>query len=250
MTDDENSKTGLIPETAETASEEQPQAAAGDAKKKRHRIVWLGSLGALVLAAVVVGIVIGTTPATTTIEDPAVPLSSGASFGGATASGSVKPDAPGGTTASSSASNVSNTGSSSSTSPSGTTGTGTQGGNTGSGSQGGSSGSTGSGSSNSGSSGGGSNPGLTWHPAWDEQVWVDTSGYQSVYVGENPIYEYHDICNTCGVIVDGFGAEHIMDTHHSGYHSEYVLVGSTPLYENQWVSSGYWTTVTHPGYWA
>ena len=112
----------------------------------------------------------------------------------------------------------------------------------------------GSGSSNPGNSGsGGSNNSngnsLTWHEPWSEQVWADTSSWQSVYIGDNPIYETHHICSDCGAIVDYVGAEHLLSTGHSGYRTETILVGYTPIYENRWVESGYWTTVTHPGYW-
>jgi hypothetical protein len=101
-----------------------------------------------------------------------------------------------------------------------------------------------------GSTGGGGATERTWVPAWDERVWVDTSSYQSVYVGENPIYEWHDVCNDCGAIVDGFGAQHILETGHSGYHGPVAFqVGTEPIYEQQWVSSGYWNTIHHEGYW-
>ncbi|MDR2035387.1 MAG: hypothetical protein LBP91_01745 [Coriobacteriales bacterium] len=112
-------------------------------------------------------------------------------------------------------------------------------------------GSTGGGSGGSGGTTGGGNAGndQTWHPSWSEQVWVDTSGWQSIFVADNPIFESHSICNTCEAIISGFGAQHIMETLHTGYHSGYVQVGTEPVYEQQWVTSGYWTTITHPGYW-
>ena len=105
---------------------------------------------------------------------------------------------------------------------------------------------------NSGSNGsnGGGNTGQTWHPSWTEQVWVDTSIWQSVYVGENPIYEYHSVCNECGAIISGFAAQHLLDTGHGSYSNNVpILIGYTPVYETRWVESGYWETITHPGYW-
>lgn len=86
-----------------------------------------------------------------------------------------------------------------------------------------------------------------WVPGWDEQIWVDTSSYQSVFVGENPTYVNTTVCNDCGAT--NVSGEHLLNTGHSGYVSKNVQVGSTPVYENQWVESGYYETVHHDGYW-
>lgn len=108
----------------------------------------------------------------------------------------------------------------------------------------------GSGSSNTRpSSGESSAPEAVWHPGWDEQVWVDSSGWQSVWVGDNPIYETHSICNTCDAVISGFAAEHLMNTHHGSYRTGNVQIGTQPVYESRWVESGYWKSVHHEGYW-
>ena len=105
--------------------------------------------------------------------------------------------------------------------------------------------------------GGGSTAGTTpapaavpvWHDGWDEQVWVDTSSYQSIWVGDNPVYEYAAICNECGASLGGFAAQHLEDYRHGSYRGDLVLTGYEPVYENRWVASGYWSTIHHPGYW-
>jgi hypothetical protein len=204
----------------------------------RRRITVLGSVGTLVLAAVVTGLVVWSTPALSTIEAADTPLASPAGSlanslkanRGTLSNAAANAHAPGspGASSNNSAASVTNTGAGGGDSSSGDSGNGATGGN-------------------SGDNGGG---GQIWHPPWDEQVWVDTSGWQSVYAGENPIYEIHDICNTCGAIVDSIAGEHILSTGHSGVSTKSVQVGSEPIYQQQWVSSGYWKTVTHPGYWS
>jgi len=94
-------------------------------------------------------------------------------------------------------------------------------------------------------------PSLTWYPPRSEQVWVNTSGWQSVYVGENPIFQQAEICSTCGASSFGGIWDHINNAHGGlgGFYIGSIQVGTEPIYETRWVESGYWTTVTRPGYW-
>jgi len=223
------------------------EASEGGSKRRRKRLVLvLSALSLLVCAAFIVATVTTTVPSTTTIVDDPVPLAN-APIGAVTATST--------TTNNSSKSagplnwpiNSSNGGNTNTSKPDDDgqeTGTDDDQGST---TNPPSDGSGGGGGSNPGG-GGGSN--LTWHAPWNEQVWVDTSGWQSVYVGENPVFEYHSVCNTCGAIISGFAAKHLEETMHGSYSNNVpIQVGSTPLYENRWVESGYWTTITHPGYW-
>jgi hypothetical protein len=110
------------------------------------------------------------------------------------------------------------------------------------------------GSSNSGSASGSSggaqvdpHAGQVWHPGWDEQVWVDTSHYESVWVPEQGYYGSR--CNTCGADISGFAGQHIIDTGHVGYSGDVWFQTAPAHEEQQWVSSGYYETINHPGYW-
>lgn len=110
----------------------------------------------------------------------------------------------------------------------------------------------GSGSSNTRpSSGESSAPGAVWHPGWDEQVWVDSSGWQSVWVGDNPIIQQAEICSTCGTHSFGGIWDHINAAHGGigGFYMGNVQIGTQPVYESRWVESGYWKSVHHEGYW-
>ncbi|MCL2806742.1 MAG: hypothetical protein FWD27_01045 [Coriobacteriia bacterium] len=135
-------------------------------------------------------------------------------------------------------------------------GTGGQSGSSGGSSTGGSAtgGSTGGGSSSGGGQSGGSGSGNTnngqiWYPPFTEQVWVDTSSWQKVYVGETPTYGVAEICSTCGAHFFGGINDHLKAEKHSGFHSGMRQTGTKPMYEDEWVESGYWKTVEHPGYW-
>jgi hypothetical protein len=108
------------------------------------------------------------------------------------------------------------------------------------------------GSSTGGSANGGSSvssggqSGKTWHPGWSEQVWVDTSHYESVWVPA--VGHEASICNTCGAEITGNAARHILDTGHSGHHGTYIV--DVPAHEEQqWISDGYYETIWHDGYW-
>ena len=238
MTDTQKSTTNQPPQTTEELAQATTQAESGQAteetktKKRRRLIVWLSAGG---LGVVICGLVVG--------------LSLNASqFGAASDGDSLQATLSSGTTSSSSK----------------------EAGGTSSGS-GASSGSSSSGSSSGAASneggitssddaplsGSSSNRGDTagdakkrWHEPWDEQVWVDTSHWESVWVGDNPIYEYTAVCNDCGAVLGGAAAQHLEDTLHSSYSNNVpVQVGSTPVYENRWIESGYWNTVRHDGYW-
>jgi len=226
---------GFVDEgVAETLLDEALVAEGAGKKRKRRFAVLLGILGLFVITAVIVVVSIVSTdeaPATMTITDNNVPLSEPTDNSGSssstsnTSSSHVDPT----NSASNSTSGSSNTTNPDNSSPTSDAGAGQTGGD---------------------STGGGGGSGLTWYPPWDEQVWVNTSGWQSVYVGESPIYEQHSVCNTCGAIVDNILAEHYLYSGSCiGYSTKTIKVGTTPIYENRWVESGYYTTVTHPGYW-
>lgn len=230
-------------------------AAEPGAPKKRRRHIWLGSIGALCITAAVVTVVLLTnTPMQQTIEERGVPLSSGArdtdaSTSGATSDKDEEEDEDTDSTHSGSGnpSDSNNTGGSDNSQ--GTPGaTGNAGGTTG-----GSTGTSGPGNSTGGGStggnGGGSN--LTWYPPYDEQVWVDTSSWQSVYVRDNPVFQEAQVCNTCGEYFFGGIWDHINAAHGEigGFHSGMIQVGTEPIYEQQWIASGYWETIHHEGYW-
>ncbi|MCL2529353.1 MAG: hypothetical protein FWE41_03360 [Coriobacteriia bacterium] len=244
----------------ETLEETAGVKVAGRLTKKRLAII-LGSLGTLIIAALIVGLAVSDTGKITTIKDADVPLT-----GVSTNAGNNNSNSTSSSSSSSNSNTNNNSGNNNSGGGSGGGNTdGDTGGNPGGGSPGGGGGTTappggGGGGTTSppGGGGGGTTPppdsggggGPTWHPPWEEQVWVDTSGWQSVHVGDNPVYEQHNICNTCGAIVSGFAAQHMLETGHAGHHTAMVLVGHVPVYEDVWVESGYWTTITHPGYWA
>jgi len=116
------------------------------------------------------------------------------------------------------------------------------------------------GSSNSGggSSSGGSNaatpapstPAKTYHPAWDE--WVESGYYETRTIPAS--YGQRDtfgsVCNDCGADISGHAAQHLRDTHHSGYHEGVVGNESyeiTPARTEQiWVDTSHW--VRHEAY--
>jgi len=242
----------LLETTGEEAPEETEDTKGGGMFTKKRLAVIVGSLGLLVIVGLIVGLATTSTDNIITIKDSDVPL-----VGTPTNSGNNN-------SSSNNSSNSSSSNSDTNNNSGANTGGGSGGSNTGDGAGGGGGGSTpppggGGGGSTPPPSGGGNTPPpsgggggntLTWHPPWTEQVWVDTSGWQSVHVGDNPVYSQHHVCTTCGIIVDGFGPQHLLDTGHAGYHTAMILVGTTPVYENRWVESGHWTTVTHPGYWA
>ena len=263
----------------ETVSFEDPQK-----KKRRRFIIWLSILGVLIIAAVVVGVVAPTTASLVTIEDELVPLSSPAIFNppnpnstrpldstdseeNTDAGGSGDADNSSDTSAPGQGDNTgapnSSGGGSSATTGGGTPGGGNSAGGgtpSGGGTPGGGGSSTGGGTPSGGGStsgggssggGGGSASNQTWYPPRDEQVWVDTSSWQSVYVGETPVYQQAEICSACGSSFFGGIWDHINAAHGGigGFYMGMVQVGTKPMYENRWVESGYWTTVTHPGYW-
>ncbi|MDR1357838.1 MAG: hypothetical protein LBJ48_00565 [Coriobacteriales bacterium] len=254
---------------------------------RRRFAVTLGSAGVLTTAAVATGVILTTTPPGEIIGDGDASLSalssgtasqgtgltstgsSGTASFGSSSSGSSSDSITGGNSRSDGSNNSGSngTGANSGTGSSGTTGNsstngsgGSPSGSNGNNSNSGNSGNNGSGNSggNGGSDSGGNNSGNSgnsgskkvWHEPWDEQVWVDTSSWQSVYVGENPIYEHHLVCNDCKIIVDGFGDRHILDTGHSGFHSETIFARYEPVYEDQYIESGYTKTIHHEGYWS
>lgn len=106
-------------------------------------------------------------------------------------------------------------------------------------------------SGNNSGGGGSTAPEPVWHEPWDEQVWRDTSHYEEVYVCDVPVYEYHSVCNTCGAIISGHAAQHLLDSEHcESYTTDVAIqVGSQPYYETRWVASGYYETIHHEGYW-
>lgn len=247
------SDTELMPETteealvAENAQETSAEETVGEAEstaknitksKKRRQVAWLIAAGVFLVVALLVGVVAVNTPATQTGTDNSAPLLSPLSGTGTRNSASSGTSSSG--TASSGASSNSGASSGSNETASGGQDTSTSG----------SAGSSGGTESNTSTGNTGAGATKVWHDPWDEKVWVDTSSYQSVYVGENPIYESHHVCNTCGIVVDGIGAEHILETGHSGYRTATFLVRTEPVYENQWVSSGYEKIVHHEGYWS
>jgi len=90
------------------------------------------------------------------------------------------------------------------------------------------SGSGGTGGSGSGSTGGSSgggtttptdpNAGKTWHPAWDETVWVvDVPGHNDEVYHQKQGH-YADKCNICGAeLGPGLAGQHLLDTGHASY---------------------------------
>jgi hypothetical protein len=128
------------------------------------------------------------------------------------------------------------------------------------GSSGGDNSSSGGGSNNAGGSSGtgGSNattpapstPAKTYHPAWDE--WVESGYYETRTIpasfGQRDIFG--SVCNDCGADISGHAAQHLRDTHHSGYHEG--VVGSetyeiTPARTEQvWIDTSHW--VRHEAY--
>ncbi|MDR3315624.1 MAG: hypothetical protein LBS98_03985 [Coriobacteriales bacterium] len=153
------------------------------------------------------------------------------------------------------------TGSGSGSAGSGSPGSGSTG-SSGSGSTGGSGGGGtapgGSGSGGTGGSGGGGattptdpNAGKTWHPAWDESVWVvDVPGHNNeVYHQEEG--HYAAVCNTCGAeLGPGLAGQHLLGTGHDSYRSNIWFTDVPAWIESVWVPEvGHWTTIHHPGYW-
>ena len=50
-----------------------------------------------------------------------------------------------------------------------------------------------------------------WHEPVTEQVWVvDHEAWTETW--EEPATEYHDVCNSCGAIVDGAGSDHLYNS--------------------------------------
>jgi hypothetical protein len=94
-------------------------------------------------------------------------------------------------------------------------------------------------------------PAKTYHPAWDEYVedgyWQE-SVREATY-GERPVYG--SVCNECGIDISGRAAQHLKDSHHSGYHEGivgYETYEITPAKtEPVWVDTSHW--LRHEGYW-
>ncbi len=219
----------------EVTSETSAEDAYDTTKKRKQRrlAVLLSSTSVLAVVALIVGIALTNSPATINIEDEEVPLSS-LSSGTSTSATALGVASSSGNASSGTASEGADTSDSHDSSSAGS--------NPGAGGNGGSNGSSGATGS------GGYNK--VWHEAWDEQVWVDTSGWQSAYVGENPIYQEGATCNECGYFIAGSIMPHMEASGHYGYRTGLVQIGTEPIYENQWVSSGYWTSVHHEGYWS
>lgn len=87
-------------------------------------------------------------------------------------------------------------------------------------------------------------PQKTYRPAWDEYVeeghW-DTETVGATY-GQREVYG--SLCNECGADISGRAAQHLKETHHSGYHEgvvgyeEYQI---TPeRIEQVWVDTSHW----------
>jgi hypothetical protein len=117
----------------------------------------------------------------------------------------------------------------------------------GSGSSGGG-GSTDTGSSNPGNNGN-SGPPRIWHEPWDEDVWVDTSGWvhHDEIWAQRPIYG--DVYYDGTVVTDG--GDGIYE-HGGGYWTDRII-GYEPYLAttawDEWVPSGYIDTIHHEGYW-
>lgn len=83
--------------------------------------------------------------------------------------------------------------------------------------------------------------------AWDEQVWVPNQVWiETSPAWDEPVYGEVSICSTCGNIIQGDPNQHLLDTGHSSWYSDYVQTGTIHhdaqgYYEDQ----GYWTTVHH-----
>lgn len=74
-------------------------------------------------------------------------------------------------------------------------------------------------------------------PVWvPNNVWVEDSA-----AWDEPIYELHCVCHTCGAFIEGFAVQHLEDTDHTGYGTKMVQTGTvhheaTGHYEDR----GYW----------
>jgi len=129
-------------------------------------------------------------------------------------------------------------------------------------------GSTAGGGSNAGNGGGNTGTGgsstggggQVWHDGYNEQVWVDTSHWESTVLRpayDEPVMELHEFCWGCGADITGQIMQH-MDWHLAtdgtdyGWYDKYVQVDTIhhdAITQDTWVSGGYWTTVWHDGYW-
>jgi len=127
---------------------------------------------------------------------------------------------------------------------------------------GGSNGSTNAGNStggdNTGGGGSSTGSGQTWHEGYNEQVWVDTSHWETQVLRpayDEPVMEDRTFCSDCGADITGMIMEHINTVHggiSSGWYNKYVQVGSIhhdAITQDTWVTGGYWATVWHDGYW-
>ena len=83
--------------------------------------------------------------------------------------------------------------------------------------------------------------------AWDEQVWVPNQVWvETSAAWDEPVYGEVSICSTCDNIIQGDPNQHLLDTGHSSWYSDYVQTGTIHheaqgYYEDQ----GYWSTVHH-----
>ena len=77
-------------------------------------------------------------------------------------------------------------------------------------------------------------------PIYKQQWVVDTAAWTE----EVPVYSVDErsICNTCGADITGYSVQHILDTEHSGYHSEVkqVQTGTKQIYHEE---VGHWENV-------
>ena len=65
-------------------------------------------------------------------------------------------------------------------------------------------------------------PQKTWHePVYEDRYVVDQAAWDEVI--EEPVYEMveHTICSTCGADISGWAGQHLDETMHGGYYSEW-----------------------------
>jgi hypothetical protein len=96
-----------------------------------------------------------------------------------------------------------------------------------------------------------SEPQKTYHPARDE--YIEEGHWEAVTTpgtyGQREVYG--SVCNECGTDISGRAAQHLKETHHSGYHEgvvgyeEYQITPERT--EQVWVDTSHW--VHHDEYW-
>jgi hypothetical protein len=81
----------------------------------------------------------------------------------------------------------------------------------------------------------------------EDGYWQET--VREATYGERPVYG--SVCNECGIDISGHAAEHLKETHHSGYHEGvvgYETYEITPAKtERAWVDTSHW--IHHPESW-